>query len=70
MTSRLASPAALAAALLVLSTHSLGADVRADQKTRVEFDGMLGRMVNLFGGKAARKASPRPWPSRATARRR
>ena len=46
---------ALAASLLVLSTHTLGADVRADQKTRVEFAGMLGRMVNLFGGKAARE---------------
>ena len=46
---------ALAASLLVLSTHTLGADVRADQKTRIEFAGMLGRMVNLFGGKAARE---------------
>lgn len=46
---------ALAASLLVLSTHTLGADVRADQKTRIEFGGMLGRMVNLFGGKAARE---------------
>ena len=47
--------AALAASLLVLSTHPLGADVRADQKTRIEFGGMLGRVVNLFGGKAARE---------------
>jgi hypothetical protein len=31
------------------------ADVRADEKTRVEFAGMLGRMVNLFGGKGARE---------------
>ena len=46
---------ALAAALVVLSTYTLGADVRADQKTRVEFGGMLGRMVNLFGGKAAKE---------------
>jgi hypothetical protein len=46
---------ALAASLLVLSTLTLGADVRADQKTRIEFGGMLGRMVNLFGGKAARE---------------
>ena len=45
---------ALGAALLVVSTQSLGADVRADQKTRIEFGGMLGRMVNVFGGKAAR----------------
>jgi hypothetical protein len=46
--------AAVAATLLVLSTHSVGADVRADQKMRIEFGGMLGRMVNVFGGKAAR----------------
>jgi hypothetical protein len=46
---------ALAAAMLVLSTHPVGADVRADQKTRVEFGGMLGRMVNLFGGKGAKE---------------
>jgi hypothetical protein len=47
--------AALAASVLVLSTHPLGADVRADQKTRIEFAGMLGRVVNIFGGKAARE---------------
>ena len=33
----------------------LDADVRADQKTHVEFAGMLGRMVEHFGGKAARE---------------
>jgi len=47
--------AALAASLFVLSTHPLGADVRTDQKTRIQFGGMLGRVVNLFGGKAARE---------------
>lgn len=47
--------AALAATLLVFSTHTLSADVRADQKTRIEFGGMLGRMVNFFGGKAAKE---------------
>lgn len=46
---------ALGAALLVFSTHTVSADVRADQKTRVEFGGMLGRMVNFFGGKAAKE---------------
>jgi hypothetical protein len=30
------------------------ADVRADQKSLVKFEGMLGRMAGLFGGKAAR----------------
>jgi hypothetical protein len=46
---------ALAAAAIVLSTHTLGADVRADQKTRVELGGTLGRMANFFGGKAAKE---------------
>ena len=46
---------AFAASLLVASTLSLNADVRADQKTKVEFGGMLGRMVNFFGGKSAKE---------------
>src|SRR3989442_1245938 len=40
--------------LVALST-SLRADVRADEKSHVEFAGALGRMVNLFGGKVARE---------------
>jgi hypothetical protein len=42
-------------ALFALSTAALRADVRADEKSHVEFAGMLGRMVNIFGGKAARE---------------
>jgi len=42
---------------LVLSSSVIRADVRADEKARVEFAGMLGRMVNLFGGKAAREGT-------------
>lgn len=42
-------------ACLSWSTHGVIADVRADEKTHVEFAGMLGRMVNFFGGKAARE---------------
>jgi hypothetical protein len=45
------------ASLLVLSSYPLCADVRADQKTRVEFAGMLGRMMNLFGGKGAKEGT-------------
>jgi hypothetical protein len=41
--------------LIGLSSYTLRADVRADQKGHVEFGGMLGRMVNVFGGKAARE---------------
>jgi hypothetical protein len=46
---------ALTFTALVLSSYSLRADVRADQKTQVQFAGMLGRMFNLFGGKSARE---------------
>ena len=48
---------ALSAVLLVASSYSLRADVRADEKSRVEFAGMLGRMYNLFGGKSAREGA-------------
>ena len=46
---------ALTVGLLALSSYSVKADVRADEKNRVQLAGMLGRMVNLFGGKAARE---------------
>ena len=46
---------ALTLVFLAASSYSLRADVRADEKSRVEFAGMLGKMVNLFGGKAARE---------------
>jgi hypothetical protein len=45
---------ALTLVALVVSSYSLRADVRSDQKTKVEFAGMLGRMMNLFGGKGAK----------------
>jgi hypothetical protein len=40
---------------IVAASRVVSADVRADEKTQVEFAGLLGRMVNLFGGKAARE---------------
>ncbi|PYR34940.1 MAG: hypothetical protein DMF90_15330 [Acidobacteria bacterium] len=46
---------ALSLALLVASAASLRADVRADEKTLVQFAGGLGRVINFFGGKAARE---------------
>ena len=46
--------AVLISGLVVFASISLRADVRADQKTRVEFAGLLGRMMNLFGGKGAK----------------
>jgi hypothetical protein len=52
--SRTRVSAILTAGLLVIAPLSLRADVRADQKTHVEFAGMLGRMMNLFGGRGAK----------------
>jgi hypothetical protein len=47
--------AAVTIALLIVSGYSLKADVKSDEKTLVKFEGMLGKVVNLFGGKAARE---------------
>jgi len=54
---RVRAIAALTVTGLVLSSYSLRADVRADEKAKVEFAGMLGRMFNMFGGKAAREGT-------------
>src|SRR5260370_40645708 len=42
-------------ALVIASGYSLEADVKSDEKSLVKVEGMLGRVVNLFGGKAARE---------------
>jgi hypothetical protein len=44
----------LAACLALGSTQALRADVRSEQKTRFQLSGALGKVVNFFGGKAAR----------------
>jgi sRNA-binding protein len=41
--------------VLAAAAQTVRADVRADEKARVEFGGVLGRMFNLFGGKGARE---------------
>lgn len=46
---------ALTACLALASTEALRADVRSDQKTKFQFAGALGKVVNFFGGKAARE---------------
>src|SRR4051794_36135929 len=46
---------ALVAAAALSSTVALRADVRSDEKTRFQFAGALGKVVNFFGGKAARE---------------
>src|ERR1700687_1894893 len=47
--------AAMTIGLLIVSGYSLKADVKSDEKSLVKFEGMLGKVVNLFGGKAARE---------------
>ena len=42
--------------VLVLGmTAAVRADVRTDEKSKVEFGGALGRIVNIFGGRGARE---------------
>ncbi|MEP7305183.1 MAG: hypothetical protein ABJA98_06670 [Acidobacteriota bacterium] len=41
--------------LIAVSGYTLRADVKTDEKTRVQFTGVLGGIVNLFGGKSARE---------------
>jgi hypothetical protein len=55
MTSRRTTALALTLSLAALSSYSVRADVRSDQKTKIEFGGMLGRMFNLFGGRGAKE---------------
>jgi hypothetical protein len=46
--------AAITLGLVALAAFPVRADVRADEKTKFELAGMLGKMVNFFGGKSAR----------------
>jgi hypothetical protein len=48
---------ALSIGVLILSAALLHADVKTEQKSQVKFPGMLGRMMNLFGGKAMREGT-------------
>ena len=45
----------ITAAVILLSSYGVAADVRTEQKSQVQFGGMLGRVFNLFGGKGARE---------------
>jgi hypothetical protein len=45
----------VAIGLCVLASSSLSADVRSDQRVRFQLGGALGKIVNVFGGKAARE---------------
>jgi hypothetical protein len=49
--------AVLSLMCVVAASPAIRADVREDEKSRVEFAGMLGRMVNLFGGKGMKEGT-------------
>jgi hypothetical protein len=46
---------ALTVSLLAVGAHVIHADVRAEQKTKVQLGGAIGKVVNMFGGKAAKE---------------
>ena len=52
---RMHTAAALVAGVMLASAASLIADVRTEERTLVRFEGMLGRMANMFGGRAAKE---------------
>jgi hypothetical protein len=43
--------------LVLAASPAIRADVRSEEKSKIEFAGMLGRMVNLFGGKGAKEGT-------------
>jgi len=47
--------AGLTLCLVLALAVGLGADMTSKQKTQVKFEGMLGRMMGMFGGKAAKE---------------
>jgi len=53
--SRSRTALAFVAVLALASTQALRADVRSEEKTKFQLAGALGRVVNIFGGKAARE---------------
>jgi hypothetical protein len=52
---RLARIAMMALPLMTLAAAPAYADVKTRDKTTVKFEGMLGRMYSIFGGKAAKE---------------
>jgi hypothetical protein len=46
---------AVALPLVALTAVPIGAEVKTQEKTHVSLGGMLGKMFNMFGGKAARE---------------
>jgi hypothetical protein len=52
---RLRFGVALAVAGLLVTAAAAGADVKSTSKAQTKFEGMLGRMMGMFGGKAAKE---------------
>jgi hypothetical protein len=52
---RLLLTTAIAFPLLALTAPPITADVRTRERTAIKFEGMLGRVVGMFGGRAARE---------------
>ena len=52
---RLVRIALVAVPLMTLAASPAYAEVKTRDKTQVKFEGMLGRMFNLFGGKSAKE---------------
>jgi hypothetical protein len=52
---RLSVAVLVAAAVCLAAGPSIRADVKTQEKGLVKFEGMLGRMMNMFGGKAAKE---------------
>ena len=46
---------ALALAGLLVTAAAAGADVKSTSKAQMKFEGMLGRMMGMFGGKAVKE---------------
>lgn len=43
--------------LAILPAGLLEADVKTEEKSQVKFEGMMGRMMGLFGGKAMKEGT-------------
>src|SRR5690348_55591 len=46
---------AVALPLVAFVAAPVGADVKTRERSQIKFEGMLGRMVGMFGGKAAKE---------------
>src|SRR5687768_18547276 len=55
ISSRVLRIAVVALPLMTLAAPPAYAEVKTRDKTQIKFEGMLGRMFNLFGGKSAKE---------------